>query len=181
MPQARAMLMFDMVLDLLQKEGFLEVCKYASSRKWILLHLASLGTDYLLKEQSRYTEMAATVAFVFLSVEALKDEPVEHDVGVRTRDLVEGEMRDLAEGGDRDIVRFFSKRITCSCLKEKYKQLKSEPKLGSCTNCKQRKERRKLMVCALCRLPQYCSKACQEAHWPEHKVCCDLHMKNKKK
>ena len=91
-----------MVLDFLKKEELIEDCKCASSRKWILLHLASLGTDYLLKGQSLYTEMAATVAFVFLSVEALEDKSTDDDFAVKTRDLV--------QGGDRDIVRFFSQR-----------------------------------------------------------------------
>ena len=126
----------------------------------------------IFSKDSHYTEMAVTVALTFLVVEALEDESTEDDFKLKTRDLV--------QGGDRDVVRFFSKRITCSCLKEKYKRVKSEPKLGLCTYCKQRKERSELMVCALCRLPQYCSKACQGAHWPKHKVCCDLHVKNKR-
>ena len=112
------------------------------------------------------------MSLVFLRVEGFEEKSTEDYFGVKVRDLV--------GDSDCDTVRFFSKRIGCSCLKEMSKQVKSEPKLGLCGYCKHRKERRELMVCALCRIPQYCSKACQEAHWPEHKVCCDLRRKNKK-
>ncbi|KAF8966122.1 hypothetical protein BDZ97DRAFT_1756822 [Flammula alnicola] len=29
-----------------------------------------------------------------------------------------------------------------------------------------------LKTCASCKTVRYCSKACQKAHWPEHKICC---------
>lgn len=52
-PQARAALMFyvHVVLYVLnvKEKGLIKVCKYASSGKWISLHLASLSTGYLLK------------------------------------------------------------------------------------------------------------------------------------
>jgi len=82
-------------------------------------------------------------------------------------------MRNLAEGNKRDTVSFFAKRIPCKCLKAMYRQIKSEPKLGLCIHCEERKERRELMVCSLCRKPQYCSVKCQHEHWPKHKVYCE--------
>ena len=82
--------------------------------------------------------MAVTVSLVFMRVEAFENKSTDDDVGVK--------VRDLAGGSDRDIVRFFSERIGCSCLKEMSKQVKSEPRLGLCSTCKQRNERRELMV-----------------------------------
>ena len=81
-------------------------------------------------------------------------------------------MRNLAEGTERDVVRFFAKRIKCGCLKRRSRKIKNEPKLGLCIHCESRKKRHELMVCSLCRKPQYCSMKCQHAHWPKHKVYC---------
>ena len=73
-------------------------------------------------------------------------------------------MRNLAEGTERDVVRFFAKRIKCGCLKRRSRKIKNEPKLGLCIHCESRKKRHELMVCSLCRKPQYCSMKCQHAH-----------------
>jgi hypothetical protein len=82
-------------------------------------------------------------------------------------DVIEG-------GGERDILRFFVKRITCSCLTAKYSHAKvSQPKImGKCDNCEQKRERRTLMLCERCKTMQYCCKACQTEDWPEHKDKC---------
>ena len=38
--------------------------------------------------------------------------------------------------GERDILKFYCKRLSCSCLKEKYKQArKTLPKMGRCYHC----------------------------------------------
>ena len=37
-------------------------------------------------------------------------------------------MRNLAEGTERDVVRFFAKRIKCGCLKRRSRKIKNEPK-----------------------------------------------------
>ena len=46
-------------------------------------------------------------------------------------------------------------------------------KLGECSKCKERKERALLMVCSRCRILQYCSKECQIADLPRHRIYCD--------
>jgi len=52
-------------------------------------------------------------------------------------------VSDLKNGGEREVIRFFTKRISCSCLKVRYKQIKVlHPKSKSrCDNCEQVKDR----------------------------------------
>lgn len=90
-------------------------------------------------------------------------------------------MRDISGGGSstsrRDMLKFFRKRITCSCLKKIHLEArKTLPKVGMCYHCGEEKERRLLMVCGKCKISQYCSRECQMAHWPSHKRRCDMHV-----
>ena len=82
---------------------------------------------------------------------------------------------DLRCGGEREIIRFFLKRISCSCLKATYSQIKeSHPiRTGECFTCKQSKKLSLQMLCGRCNIVQYCCKECQAAHWPEHKGLCN--------
>mmetsp|Transcript_36948 Transcript_36948/g.66458 ORF Transcript_36948/g.66458 Transcript_36948/m.66458 type:complete len:257 (-) Transcript_36948:74-844(-) len=137
-----------------------EVCH--TYRMKIADSLVTLGTDYLLKGQVRYTNMATSVAIAVIGM----------DYDDLKRADTHAMLRDLVQGGERETTRFFSKRIDCSCLKEKYKQVKHQPKLGMCSHCEQTKERRKFLVCTGCRNCQYCSKECQQADWPKHKDIC---------
>ena len=78
-------------------------------------------------------------------------------------------IRDLHSGGsgqERDMLKFFSKRISCSCLKERHSVARRTlPKLGKCSHCKMVKARTLLMVCGSCKVHQYCSEECQIARW----------------
>lgn len=84
-----------------------------------------------------------------------------------------------ADNGDRTLISFLKKRISCSCLDNKYKEVKSLPKMGLCYNDKcplhERKAKRsKMFYCTQCGLNSYCSSECQRAHWPDHKFNCNL-------
>ena len=91
-------------------------------------------------------------------------------------------FRDLYSGGStgdlRDLLKFFRKRLSCSCLKEMHLYArKTQPKLGRCSHCHVAKERSLLMVCSRCMIDQYCSRRCQVADWPRHKECeCDRYV-----
>lgn len=64
-------------------------------------------------------------------------------------------------------------RNGCSCLKQKYKDIKADqPKQGQCGKCSEVKDRAKLMVCQGCKVMNYCSKKCQRADWANHKQYC---------
>ncbi len=76
------------------------------------------------------------------------------------------------------LVKFFRRRIPCSCMDEKYEEVKCITKMGICYNKKcslpnREVERSKTMYCSRCRCAVYCSRECQVAHWAQHKTLCD--------
>ncbi len=80
----------------------------------------------------------------------------------------------IGDGGKREIIRYFKKRITCSCLDKKNAHAKkAQPnRMSVCSHCGQSKERKLLKVCTRCKLAFYCSRECQVAHRTEHKPIC---------
>ncbi len=90
-------------------------------------------------------------------------------------------MLELLDGDDYTLVQFFRKRIPCSCLDEKYKEVKkSTTKMGVCYNPQcplpgHMAIRSKMLQCTGClsgHNVSYCSRECQEANWPYHKKKC---------
>jgi hypothetical protein len=87
------------------------------------------------------------------------------------------QMFELSDADEHTLVQFFRKRIPCSCLDEKYKEVKSITKMGLCCNPEcplpdRRAVRSKMVYCTRCRNANYCSRECQEARWTEHKTVC---------
>ena len=81
-------------------------------------------------------------------------------------------------GDNHTLVKFYRHRIPCSCLDEKYEEVKHITKMGMCNNpecsvSNGRVERSKTKYCSRCRRLTYCSRECQEAHWMTHKPFCD--------
>lgn len=80
----------------------------------------------------------------------------------------------------RDInscVKYLRKRIPCSCLDIKYKEVKSLPRFGMCCNpaCtlpNRQIERSQMFSCSGCDAMHYCCHQCQKADWPRHKEWC---------
>lgn len=108
------------------------------------------------------------------------------------------EAQVLNGGLERDIVRFYIRHTTCSCLKKRYRQLRWQQKVGEllyfmnegffsslvpnnflnhytgeCNNCLKTVLRSDLMMCGGCRTTQFCSRECQKEDWPDHKQWCD--------
>jgi len=86
-------------------------------------------------------------------------------------------VTELLTGDDHTVVKYLRKRIPCSCLDERYKEVKSVKKLGICFNfdCPipgRKVERGKMLNCTVCGEANYCSRECQKAHWSTHKKEC---------
>ena len=94
-------------------------------------------------------------------------------------------LRELDASDEHTLVRYIQKRIPCSCLDEKHEEVKGVKKIGLCCNprCKipdQMTERSSMMLCTRCRRVNYCSRECQEAHWPRHKELCEMMRRERK-
>ncbi|KAL9187046.1 hypothetical protein ACHAXT_010766 [Thalassiosira profunda] len=127
--------------------------------KWTTAFLASVGADCLLGKMGN-NDLAFVAAMSILKIESESTlEPISIDT-----------MRNLLENTEREANKFLSKRIPCQCLDERYKQLKeTAPRTGICSNCRETKRCKDLMLCTRCRLTQYCSRECQTADWSRHK------------
>ena len=97
-------------------------------------------------------------------------------------------------GGDkRTVISFLRKRICCTCLDDKYKEVKVMKKLcvcvnhqsqhngGTCMLPKGEIERKKMLLCSGCKQVYYCSRRCQKDHWPKHKDSCKFFVSEKAK
>ncbi len=107
----------------------------------------------------------------------------EHHIAVelkKTQALINWpKIGELDKADDHTLVKFFRQRIPCSCLDEKYQEVKSIPKMSFCYNpqCNipdRRVERGQTMYCSRCRCAVYCSRECHKADWPRHQEWCDM-------
>ena len=79
---------------------------------------------------------------------------------------------------EHTVVKFYRRRIPCTCLDKKYVEVKSITKMGICYNLQcnfldRMVERSKTMYCSRCRGATYCSRECQEVDWSRHKKSCN--------
>eukprot|EP00985_Skeletonema_marinoi_P027876 scaffold23502_cov117-Skeletonema_marinoi.AAC.4 len=84
---------------------------------------------------------------------------------------------DLIWAEERRTISYLKKRIPCKCLNEKYKAVKSLPKMYTCCNKTCSLPDRSvnlsaMMTCGGCRREHYCSEECQAAHWEDHRDAC---------
>lgn len=151
--------------------------------KKMLKLLLSTGTSIILWNGS--TSLHETTAIAIALLVILMEPPVDRDQrrGTKTRNQstsfdescqqVTDGMRKLSElDSDGAIVRFFAKRIPCSCLKEKKREHKV--KTGECcySGCRRTQLDATLMNCAACRVVKYCGKVslwmCVPIQWLFH-------------
>jgi len=143
----------------------LEIFRIDSSKRGLLLSaLLSLGTDFLLKEEDQYTIMAASVVVAYLRVDGFGSEFNLNKTGDIAEDLICNRVRTT--------VQFYNKRLSCSCLKQKWQQVRGNQKIGHCTHCLDTVKSTDVSLCSGCRMVSYCSSRCQRADWPEHRDKC---------
>ena len=144
-----------------------QVWKHDNFREMAINILVGIGTNQLLAKENW--------SFLATAIVALENYNGSGDLvlAFNCRGSVI-KRRDIQGGNMRDLLKFYRKRTTCKCLKDMHLGArKTQPKLGECYHCKERKERALLMVCSRCRILQYCSRECQVADWAEHKGYCE--------
>lgn len=139
-------------------------CKRNDSNfECIMSYFLSGGTTYLLEGNYEFARVVAMAA--------------KHVEGAYNFDVDPAKIMELSAEDKHTLVQFFRKQIPCSCLDEKYEEVKSTPKMGYCCNddCplpNQRAIRSKMVHCTGCRNVNFCSRECQVAAWPTHKGHC---------
>ena len=126
------------------------------------------GQDRISRDLSREVAAFARYFEQYIAVELKQTQAVPKWI----------KMEDTCHADLHTLIKFFWKRIPCSCLDEKYDEVKHIPEMGYCWNpqCSipdKRVERSKTMCCSRCRCVTYCSRECQVADWREHKPYCD--------
>ena len=138
--------------------------------------LLNIGANYLLLGSDSTSTNATDIAGAMVFLENCKEMMSVCEV-LYSR-CVSAKMRDIGGGNMRDVLKFYSKRLSCSCLKKMHSEArKTLPKVGKCFHCGRVKERALFSVCSKCRIDQYCSRECQVANWPEHESRCDIRFR----
>ena len=143
---------------------------YSKLNKVVSMLLAG-GAQSILDERNDIAQRYAMLACYF-----------EEFMKVRfrkTRDCIKpAKIIELENADDHTLVSFYRKRISCSCLDKKYKEVKSVKKMGFCynSNCSQGRkvERSKMFCCTQCGVANYCSVECQKADWRRHEQFCGM-------
>lgn len=159
---------FSQIIMVLHDKGLYQqiLCGEEGEKQKLLSCLISLGTDYLLQRENAHVYSCAAGLCLLLT------KHVEQGIAFVVAPSNLATMRDMCNDRERGTTKFFKKRLKCDCLKEKYEQVKSNPTLDACFNCRKAMERKKLMICSGCSLAMYCSQSCQRAHYPKHRYLC---------
>ena len=145
-------------------------------RKMVLDILIRNGTNILITEGiNDHLETANSLAAIILVLEEY-DKTNDFDSAIAGR-AISLKRRHLTAGissNERDLLKFYRKRVTCKCLKRMHlESRKSTPKMARCFNCNVEKERASLSVCSRCMIAEYCSRECHVANWDQHRRDCE--------
>ena len=152
------------------KEKCSAVWTDAGMMKFVVSFLLACGTGKVMEGNIKFASKYAALASYFqqyAEVELL-----------HTRAFPNWpKIRELYTADEHTLVSFLRNRIPCSCLDEKYEEVKSIPKIGLCCNpdCPLpygKTERSATMCCSQCGAANYCSRECQVAAWNGHMSEC---------
>ena len=143
------------------------------SLEWIAAACMSIGTELILQQGSNHFNNYLCIFSEFLT------QCVARDVHKSQPLIYAARFHELARSDKRRLISYMKKRIPCSCLDAKYKEVRSLPKTGFCSypHCGGKLKLSSLMSCEGCRKEHYCSKACQAADWSRHKEDCKIWKK----
>ena len=152
-------------------EAYDEVWNSAATMENISKIFLNLGTEYLLQGNNKVASHYAALAYCL-------EQHVACNLRKERLMMNWPKLNELYYDPDEHtLLSFFKKRIRCSCLDTKYKQVRSMKKLGICYNIHcpypdRKVERRLTKCCSLCRRVNYCSRECQVDNWDIHKQYC---------
>ena len=145
---------------------------YSSKLDTVVSMLLASGTQRILGGDNRQAQLYAALACYYEEYMAF--------AAYNTKTMpCWTKIIELHDADDHTLVSYYRKRISCSCLDEKYKEVKSVTKMGWCFNpsCnlpERRVERSKMLCCTRCRHTNYCSVECQRANWNRHREVCGM-------
>ena len=167
-------------VDKLLGEALVRACKstaekypdvYSSKLELVVSILLCAGTKCILEGDNHNARCYAIFARFF-------EEYLAVDMRETKATMNWAKINELNRSDDHTLVKYYRKRIPCSCLDEKYNEVKSVTKMGICNNVNcglpnRMAERSKMFYCTRCGDVNYCSIECQKADWEGHRGVCD--------
>lgn len=161
------------------KRQFANVWNDHSKMEFVVSFLVSSGTSKALEGNIKIASKYAALSSYF-------EQYVQVDL-LNTRAFPGwAKIKELYSADMHTLVSYLRRRIPCSCLDKKYKEVKSIPKIGLCCSSEcplpgGMTTRSLTMCCSRCRAANYCSRECQVAAWKEHKDECTFYADLKAK
>ena len=154
-------------------DEFAEVWRDCTKIEMVISYCLAFGMQYILDGDGDYNDArgcAVTARYLeqYVLVRFKRSQAMIHWI----------KLFEMRRSDMHTLVKFFRHRIPCSCLDEKYEEVKDIVKMGMCFNPQctlpnRMTERSKTMYCSRCRNAVYCSRECQISDWTNHKPDCD--------